>query len=337
MLAPMEGVIDYNMRQILTRIGGFDRCVTEFVRVTTHAVPQRVFHRYCPELESGGMTGSGVPVYIQLLGGDPALMAESAVIAVTAGAPGIDINFGCPAKIVNRHDGGSVLLKEPQRVFTIVEAIRQAIDPAIPVCAKIRLGFNNADLLAELVGAASNAGASELCIHARTRSDGYRPPAYWSAVGALDYDHDMPLVVNGEIWNPQDARQACQQSNCENLMLGRGALAWPDLAKIVRYRDTGEHPVALTWANIVGLVDQFFHHQDSTIPRYTGNRTKQWLGYLRRRYPGANRLFIDIRRLTDRNAISTAIYQHRRQLDKPAETSAPCLSSRQNQGDLSYA
>ena len=127
LLAPMEGVVDHTMRELLSGLGGLDRCVTEFLRVSEQLLPPRVFYRICPELRSGGRTASGVPVYLQILGGDPTLVAENAARAAELGAPGIDLNFGCPAKTVNRSDGGSIILREPERVFRIVDAARRAL------------------------------------------------------------------------------------------------------------------------------------------------------------------------------------------------------------------
>ncbi|MDB4977339.1 MAG: dihydrouridine synthase, partial [Myxococcaceae bacterium] len=106
-LAPMDGVTDWVHRQLASELGGVSQCVTEFVRVTDRAPPKRVFLKTCPELSNGGLTESGVPVFVQLLGGDARAMAEAAVVASELGAPGIDINFGCPAKRVNNHDGGA--------------------------------------------------------------------------------------------------------------------------------------------------------------------------------------------------------------------------------------
>ncbi|MCB0363705.1 MAG: tRNA-dihydrouridine synthase, partial [Bdellovibrionales bacterium] len=118
-LAPMEGVIDSVMRDLLTSIGGIDQCTTEFIRVTDRELPDHVFYRYCPELKSGGKTPGGIPVFLQLLGSRPEEMAINAQKAVALGAIGIDLNFGCPAKTVNRHDGGASLLKDPQRLFDV--------------------------------------------------------------------------------------------------------------------------------------------------------------------------------------------------------------------------
>lgn len=323
-LAPMEGVVDYKMRQLLTDIGGYDRCVTEFIRVSAQPVPKKVFLRLCPELEHGGRTRAGVPVYVQLLGGCPDLMAKSAVIGISSGALGIDLNFGCPAKTVNRRDGGSALLQYPRRIESIVDAVRQCVDPAIPVCAKIRLGFDSADLLPEIVERIAAAGANELCIHARTRLDGYKPPAHWQHISGIRRPEKMELIVNGEIWSAPDAREAQHQSDCKSLMLGRGALARPDLARIIRSHlkaGDGRDWQAFSWPEVAVRVERFFNQQDSGNHRYVGNRTKQWLGYLRKNYVGANQLFQQIKKLKDRDEIATMIKRHRSQLEMISNTS----------------
>ncbi|MEO6321507.1 MAG: tRNA-dihydrouridine synthase, partial [Polaromonas sp.] len=103
LLAPIEGLLDFVLRDILTRVGGIDRCVSEFIRITDQLLPERVFTRIVPELLSGGRTLAGVPVRAQLLGSDPVCLAENAARLAELGPAGIDLNFGCPAKIVNRH------------------------------------------------------------------------------------------------------------------------------------------------------------------------------------------------------------------------------------------
>ena len=128
-LAPMEGLTDFHMRDVLTRIGGYDACVTEFVRVTDRLLPARTFLQACPELRMGGRTRAGTPVHLQLLGSEPEVLADNAALAAALGAPSIDLNFGCPAKTVNRHRGGAVLLDEPETVHAIVAAVRRAVPP----------------------------------------------------------------------------------------------------------------------------------------------------------------------------------------------------------------
>src|SRR6185437_11649492 len=116
LLAPMEGVTDAPMRAFLSERGGFSFCVSEFIRVSQDPVPRKVFYRDIPELRAGGRTPSGMPVQIQLLGGHPGRMAQSALTAIRCGAQAIDLNFGCPAPTVNSHDGGATLLKFPDRI-----------------------------------------------------------------------------------------------------------------------------------------------------------------------------------------------------------------------------
>lgn len=315
-LAPMEGVVDYPMRQLLTEIGGFDRCVTEFVRVTNVLLPERVFFRLCPELRHGCHTKSGVPVHVQLLGGDPAALALNAVRAVALGAPGIDLNFGCPAKTVNRSDGGSVLLKTPSRVADIVGAVRDAVDPAIPVSAKIRLGFDNTETLEQVVEGISAAGANELCIHARTKSQGYKPPAYWHRVADVTTPASgkigaMRVIINGEIWDAESSVKARENSHCRNIMLGRGALSMPDLALQIRHREQGIPYQPMAWPDVFAAVEKQFERSDKQTPRYIGNRTKQWLAYLKRNYQGAEQLFARIKPIHDERKFLRAFDKHR--------------------------
>ena len=110
LLAPMEGLLDATLRDVLTRAGGLSRCVSEFIRVTDTLLPERVFFRVMPELADGGCTPAGVPVRGQLLGSDPVCLADNAARLASLSPHGVDLNFGCPAKVVNRHGGGAALL-----------------------------------------------------------------------------------------------------------------------------------------------------------------------------------------------------------------------------------
>ncbi len=298
MLAPMEGVIDHTMRDLLSSLGGLDRCVTEFVRISDLLLPPRVFHRYCPELKQAGHTRSGTPVYVQLLGGQASPMAENAARAAELGAPGIDLNFGCPAKTVNRSDGGAILLREPERVHNIVTAVRKAVPADVPVTVKIRLGYQDRELLEENVGAITAAGANELTIHARTKVDGYRPPAYWEDIARARQWTSMPIVANGEIWSPADASRCRQVSGCTDLMLGRGILCRPDLAVLIKANAQGKEIEPLAWPQVQCLLLLLFEQiVDNYDDKYVGNPIKQWLAYQRSYFPQAALLFERIKRL----------------------------------------
>ncbi|MFK8041349.1 tRNA dihydrouridine synthase [Congregibacter sp.] len=304
----MEGVIDHTMRDLLTQLGGIDRCVTEFLRISQELLPPRVFHRICPELAQGGRTPSGVPVYLQILGGDPNLVAENAARAAELGAVGVDLNFGCPAKTVNRSDGGSIILRQPERVHSIVAATRRAMPDSVPLSVKIRLGFDNSDSFLDIVSGIDAAKPSEIVIHARTRSDGYRPPAYWEHIALARSVTQLPLIANGEIWGVGDARLAREKSNTPDLMLGRGVLCRPDLPRLIRAADEGTEQPALSWDEIRGYLIKYLAITMETYDaRYAVNPIKQWLGYLRHYYPQAAAMFAVIKRILDPELLRLAI------------------------------
>lgn len=295
LLAPMEGVVDAVTRDLFTRIGGIDLCVTEFIRVTDRLLPDSELQKYAPELfENEGRTRAGVPVLVQFLGGQPGPMAENAAKAASFGAPGIDINFGCPAKTVNRHDGGAALLKDPSRIFDVVSAVRRAVPADVPVSAKVRLGFSDKSFHVEIAQAAEAGGAAWLTVHARTRDEGYRPPAHWEYISRMRESVAMTVICNGEIWNEEDYARARSVSGCRHAMIGRGLMSYPDLGRVIR------GSAAMPWASIVPLIHEFASlSRDYRHEHYAVCRTKQWLKSLARRYEEAPALFEEIKRFDD--------------------------------------
>jgi len=310
-LAPMEGVVDFKMRQLLTDIGGFDLCVTEFIRVVDTCLPDKVFHRYCPELKNAGLTRSGTPVRIQLLGQVAHVLAENAVKAIGLGSHGVDLNFGCPAKTVNKSKGGAVLLKDPEHMYSIIKTVRDAVDDEYEVSAKIRLGFDDDSNSQEIVDAVVSAGANSIAIHARTKRDGYNPPAYWEKIPPLVKDKKIAVVANGEIWQIEDALLCQKRSGCRDLMIGRGALSHPDLARKIKAQVNNESYNELTWENILHhIIHSSMHQTASKDNKYFASRTKQWLGYLKRQYPQAGLLFDEIRRLKAKDEVAEVLKKY---------------------------
>ena len=308
-LAPMEGVVDYLMRQLLTDNGAFDLCVTEFIRITNTLLPEAVFLRLCPELKHGGHTRSGTPVFIQLLGNDPVTMADNAARAAELGALGIDINFGCPAKTVNRHKGGAALLKEPETLHRIVQSVRQAVPEHIPVTAKMRLGFEDKSLAIENAVAIESAGADTLTIHARTKVEGYRPPAHWEWIAKIREHVSLNIIANGEIWSIDDYQRCQAASGCSDIMIGRGAIAQPLLAsrlKSLQDTDSSMPDWLETRALLVQFAQTVLHSPQEYLEhcnirepgRYLADRCKQWLGMMVRCHDGAASLFQQIKRET---------------------------------------
>ena len=296
----MEGLLDHSLRHVITRAGGIDRCVSEFIRVTDRLLPDRVFTRIVPELLNGCRTTAGVPVRPQLLGSDPGCLADNAARLADIGAEGVDLNFGCPAKTVNRHRGGAVLLDEPETVFQIVRAVRRAVPAGIPVSAKMRLGTRDTSRMLANAQAVLDGGANELVVHARTRADGYRPPAHWEHIASIrEHVAPLPVVANGEVWTVADAERCLQVSGCDALMLGRGAVSDPGLALAIR---------GLGWAGwpaLQPLLAEYWQRVALHVePRHRPGRLKQWLNLLRRRFPQAEDAYQAVRPLTRDDEVS---------------------------------
>lgn len=301
-LAPMEGVIDAVTRDLLTRSAGFDWTVTEFVRVVDTRLPPRVFLRHCPELaDTHPCTPSGVPVHLQLLGADPIALAANARQAQKLGAISLDLNFGCPAKLVNRHDGGASLLRDPQRLRTAVAAVHSAVGDTLPVTAKIRLGFADRRLALDCARAAEDGGAQQLVVHGRTRNEGYRPPAHWEWIGLIRRHLSIPVVANGDIWSLEDYWKARTLSGCRDVMLGRGALADPWLATRIRHwHATGKRLPATTWLERAQLLHAFAASQRNThSEKVVVSLIKQWMNHMRARDSEAASRFQVLKRITD--------------------------------------
>ncbi|MCS5558191.1 MAG: tRNA-dihydrouridine synthase [Oceanospirillaceae bacterium] len=291
-LAPMEGLADDILRDCLTRIGGIDLCVTEFIRVTTQLLPPKVFKRLCPELANGCKTPAGVPVRIQLLGIDPKALAANAVRALELGSPGVDLNFGCPAKTVNRSQGGAILLQEPQRVAHIVATVRQAIGNGAWLSAKMRLGFATKDLALDNAKGIADAGANELTVHARTKVEGYRPPAHWQWINKIRQHVSIPVIANGEVWTPADYEACKKASGCDDVMIGRGLVWKPDLALQIAHQQADQPHQAWNWTALVPTVLYFIDLVEATVEvKYQDARIKQWLKLLGRVYPQAHLCF----------------------------------------------
>ncbi|MFY3325326.1 tRNA dihydrouridine(16) synthase DusC [Vibrio fluvialis] len=307
-LGPMEGVLDHLMREMLTQINDYDFCVTEFVRVINLPLPDHVFYRLCPELKQDSRTKAGVPVKVQLLGQEPHWMAENAVRAAELGACGVDLNFGCPAKMVNQSKGGAALLQHPELIYQVIKACRDAVPSDIPVTAKIRLGWENPDDCFEIVDAVQQAGADELTVHARTKAGGYKASEIkWDYIDQIRQKTTVPLIANGEIWNYADGQACIETTGVDSLMVCRGALNVPNLGNIVKHNHS-----AMPWHEVVDLLLEYSEYEvRGDKGKYYPNRVKQWFSYLRQSYPQAADLFREIRTMTEVDPIVSHFQRYR--------------------------
>jgi len=223
LLAPMEGITERCFRDLVIALGGVGGACSEFIRVSSHAIPERTVRRHLGPAQA-------VPVGVQLMAADATHIADSVRAAESAGAAFIDLNFGCPAPVVFGKCAGSALLAMPDRLAAIIAA---AVDATgLPVTAKMRAGITDPDAIEAIVAAAVGAGAAALTVHARLRTQSYASPATWAwltrAKAALAASaRPVPLIGNGGVDTVADIVRVRAETGCDAVMIGRAALADP--------------------------------------------------------------------------------------------------------------
>ncbi|EPY99458.1 tRNA dihydrouridine(16) synthase DusC [Mannheimia haemolytica] len=287
-LAPMQGVLDPFVRNLLTSVNDYDLCISEFVRVVDQRLPKQTFYRLAPELYQGGLTDSGTPVRVQLLGQHPQWLAENAALAIELGSHGVDLNCGCPSKTVNGSNGGASLLKDPELIYRATKAMREAVPSDKIVSVKVRLGWDSVSQCFEIADAVEQGGANEITVHGRTKVDGYRAERInWQAIGEIQQRLSIPVIANGEIWDFESAKNCQKITACKALMIGRGALNTPNLSKVVKY-----NVPKMAWNEVLQLLFKYVQMENQfDTGFYHVARIKQWLRYLDKEYPQAVELF----------------------------------------------
>lgn len=287
-LAPMQGVLDPFVRQLLTAVNDYDLCISEFVRVVDLKLPKKTFYRLCPELHHNGYTESGTPVRVQLLGQHPEPLAENAALAIELGSHGVDLNCGCPSKTVNGSNGGASLLKDPELIYQATKAMRSAVPDDQMVSVKVRLGWDSAEQCFEIADAVQQGGANEITIHGRTKMDGYRAERInWQKIAEIRQRLAIPVIANGEIWDFESAKKCVETTACNALMIGRGALNVPNLSRVVKFNQP-----KMAWTEVMQLLYRYVQMENKADTGfYHVARIKQWLRYLDKEYPQAVELF----------------------------------------------
>ena len=303
-LAPMEGVLDYPLREAITDYNHYDYCVSEFIRISDVIFPGKVFRREVPELKNEGRTRNGTPVWVQLLGTIPETLAQNALVAVRCGALGIDLNFGCPSRMVHRSGGGAAMLKNHKLIGEAVRRTRDVLPAEIPLSAKIRLGWENPDDVYTIYDEIVRAGADKIVIHARTRKDAYKAEEIkWHYITPFADKGEVAIVANGEIKDRESALKCMEVTHCPNIMVGRAGVSVPNIERHIR---TGVPKFTLL-ESVAALV-HFIDIMKTVLPeQYQMARTKQFLGYMRMVYPEVNSFFRDICHQTSQHDIDMII------------------------------
>lgn len=248
LLAPMEGVGDRSFRKAMSAVGGFDEACTEFMRVPTNAHVVSLAKRYV------ATETYPIPQAAQLMGSDPALMADMTREVVKRGAPRVDLNCGCPSNTVTGRGAGSSLLKDPNLLYTVAKAMVEAV--SIPVTAKLRSGFLDISLFKENLLAAQESGIRFLTLHPRTKVDGYGPPARWDLIALAKETLKIPVVGNGDILTVNDAIKMLNETNCDALMIGRGSVINPFIFHEIKSHFSGIH-FQKTWEGLLHFLQTF--------------------------------------------------------------------------------
>lgn len=291
-LAPMAGISNPAYMKICEEMGvGY--AVTELISA------EAIVRGNKKTLEMlNGIEQLNIPVAVQIFGSNPNTMAKaSRILTDLHQIRLIDINMGCPVpKVALRAQAGSALLKDPKKIYEIVKAVVEAVP--IPVTVKIRSGWDcNSINAVEVAKIIEKAGASAVCIHPRTRSQGYSGKADWSIIKAVKDAVNIPVIGNGDVLKPEDAKRMLDETNCDAVMIGRGVLGNPWLIKNTINFLKGEDLVEVSPRD---KIDMCLHHLD-----YLSSLKDEHLACLEIR----NHIGWYLKGIKDGNTVKNNIYQ----------------------------
>ena len=250
-LAPMAGICNSAYRQICKDMG----CGLIYAEMVSD---KAITYNNQKTIDMLYMTEKERPISQQIFGSDKESFVEAAKFIEKEMKPDIiDINMGCPVpKVAVRAQAGSALLKDPDKIFDIVSSVVSAVN--VPVTVKIRSGWDSNHINAvEVAKVIEKAGASAICVHPRTRSQGYSGKADWNIIKEVKENVSIPVIGNGDIKSPEDAKRMLEETNCDAVMIGRGVLGNPWLIKnIVNYLDGRE----VVDVSIVDRIDMCLKH-----------------------------------------------------------------------------
>lgn len=303
MLAPMAGVADRAFREIAREYGAV---ATVCEMVSSRGLLQG-------SRKSAGLMDLGEserPAAVQLFGDDPEEMARAAVLAQQVSPSWLDINMGCPAPKIAGNHSGSDLMRDPVRAGRIIRAVRR--ESSVPVTVKFRKGWDDAHVNAVAFAEMAEAnGADAVTVHGRTRAQMFAPPADWDIIRQVKAAVSIPVIGNGDVTSPETARALYDETGCDLVMVGRGALGAPWLFRQIRdYIETGRYepdpPVTVRMAEMIRHFERAVAYKGE---RFLSHEARRHCGWYMKGLRGASSFrreaallstMDDVRRLADR-------------------------------------
>src|SRR5256884_2749029 len=279
-LSPMAGVTDVSFRRLLKRRGGIGLTVSEFISVEglTRSNPKSKRQMRFYENER--------PFAVQIFGGQAERMRMAAEMAEEIGADILDINCGCPAPKVVKHGGGSGLLKDHERLETILTEIKKAI--SIPLTIKIRAGFYDHTINAvETARLAEGCGVEHIALHGRTKEQGYHGLANWDLVKQIKEVVSVPVSGSGDVTTIEQAFDRFRETGCDGVLIGRGAMANPWIFRQIEDAANGREPFQPTLEDKRAALLEYFEMLREDMPQMAAiGRMKQLAGQFTRGLAG---------------------------------------------------
>ena len=272
-LSPMAGVTDFTFRRLIKRRGGVGLSVSEFISVeglTRHNPKSKRQMKFDEEER---------PFAVQIFGGEVKRMALGAEMAEEVGADILDVNCGCPAPKVVKKGGGSGLLKDLPNLETILKEIKKSI--SIPLTLKIRTGFSDATINAvEVAKMAEQCGVEHIQVHGRTREQGYKGEANWDIIKAVKEAVKIPVSGNGDVTSVKFALDKFKETNCDGILIGRGAMQNPWIFRQIQDALEGREIYLPSFEEKKDVLLEFFEMVQEEMPEKAAlGKMKQLAGH----------------------------------------------------------
>lgn len=265
-LAPMAGITDGPMRRLAAQFGA-DLTVSEMVA-------SQAMIRHTPKsLKIASSLHDHGPVAVQIAGADPDVMAEAARMNADRGAALIDVNMGCPVRKIAKSHAGAALMRDERLSERILAAVVAAVSP-LPVTVKMRLGWDDTQRNGLTIARiAESVGVRAVTVHGRTRAQMYQGCADWHAIGHIKTGVTIPVVGNGDVTTPEEARKMLNVAGVDGVMIGRGAIGRPWIFQtIAHYLQTGHHLDEPDAERKKQLILDHFHQMIDFYGPTVGNR-----------------------------------------------------------------